>query len=88
MTSRDLNADDFTDLAEFKKIGMAHLRAENNVIKSVHVVQTGVEEIHRDVADQNAPDIIVHRNGDSIVSIDFVCKCGHSASIRLAYDEE
>ena len=48
MTNRDSNADDFTDLAEFKKIGMAHLRAENNVIKSVHVVQTGVEEIHRD----------------------------------------
>lgn len=88
MTNQDSNSNDFTDLAEFKKIGMAHLRAENNVIKSVHVVQTGVEEVHRDTTDQCAPDVIVHRNGDVVVSIDFICKCGHSASIRLAYDEE
>ena len=88
MAEKEAAADDFTDLAAFKKVGMAQMRAENNVIKSVHVVHSGVEEIHRDTADQSSPDVVVHREGDVIVSIDFVCKCGHSASVKLAYDKE
>jgi hypothetical protein len=80
--------DDFTDLAAYKKVSMPGIRSDANVIKRVHVVHSGVEEIHRDAHEEGTPDIVVHRDGDVVVGIDFVCKCGHSASIRLAYDEE
>jgi hypothetical protein len=80
--------DEFTDLAAYKKVSMPGIRSDDNVIKRVHVVHSGVEEIHRDSEEGGAPDIVVHRDGDVVIGIDFVCKCGHSASIRLAYDEE
>ena len=80
--------EEFTDLAAYQRVKMPGIRSDDNVIKRVHVVHSGVEEIHRDTDDQGAPDIVVHREGDVVVAIDFVCKCGHSASIRLAYDEE
>ena len=80
--------EEFTDLSAYQRVKMPGIRSDDNVIKRVHVVHSGVEEIHRDTDDQGAPDIVVHREGDVVVAIDFVCKCGHSASIRLAYDEE
>ena len=80
--------DEFTDLAAYKKVSMPGVRSDDNVIKRVHVVHSGVEEIHRDTQEEGSPDIVVHRDGDVVVGIDFVCKCGHSAGIRFAYDEE
>ncbi len=80
--------DEFTDLAAYKKVNTPGIRSDDNVIKRVHVIHSGVEEIHRDDVDHASPDIVVHRDGDIVTSIDFVCKCGHSASIRLVYDEE
>ena len=89
MTQQDVSqGDDFTDLAAYKKVSMPGVRSDDNVIKSVLVVHSGVEEIHRDTEEAGTPDIVVHRDGEIVVGIDFVCKCGHSAGIRFAYDEE
>lgn len=88
MSKRGTSEEDFTDLASYKKVKMPGIRSDDNVIKSVHVVHSGVEEIHRDTEHHGSPDVVVHRDGDIVVGIDFVCKCGHSASIRLEYDEE
>ena len=88
MTEHTPRGDEFTDLASYKKVNLPGIRSDDNVIKHVHVVHGGVEEIHRDSDESGSPDIVVHREGDVVVSIDFVCKCGNSTSIRLTYDEE
>lgn len=88
MNEHGIPAEEFTDLAAYTKINTPGIRSGDNVIKRVHVVHSGVEEIHRDTDNHTSPDIVVHRDGDVVVAIDFVCKCGHSASIRLEYDEE
>jgi hypothetical protein len=88
MSKRGASEEEFTDLASYQKVNMPGVRSDANVIKRVHVVHSGVEEIHRDSDGHASPDVVVHRDGDVIVGIDFVCKCGHSASIRLEYDEE
>jgi hypothetical protein len=88
MSKRGTPEEEFTDLASYKKVNMPGIRSDDNVIKRVHVVHSGVEEIHRDIDSHGSPDIVVHRNGDVVVGIDFICKCGHSASVQLEYDEE
>lgn len=78
----------FTDLTEFRKIGSRQVRSEDNVIKSVQVVQKGVQEVLHGADDHTSPEIVVHREGDTVIAIDFLCKCGHSATVRFEYDEE
>jgi hypothetical protein len=39
-------------------------------------------------ADRNSPQIIVHRDGNQIVRIEFVCQCGRTSDVILEYDGE
>lgn len=78
----------FIDLSEFQTVGMPAGRAQTNVIKGMHIVHRGTEQVHRSELDPDEPDVVVHREGDTIVSIDFVCACGRSTSMRFMYDGE
>jgi hypothetical protein len=78
----------FTDLSEFRKVGLPGSRAQTNVIKGMQIVLRGTEEVHRADHDPDQPDVLVHREGETIVSIDFVCSCGRSTSLRFQYDGE
>ena len=78
----------FIDLSEFQTVGMPGGRAQTNVIKGMHIVHRGTEHVHRSEHDPDEPDVIVHREEDTVISIDFVCTCGRSTSVRFMYDEE
>ena len=36
----------------------------------------------------HVPEVIFHREGDEVRSIEFVCTCGQRATVRIAYDDE
>ncbi len=82
------NQEGFTDLSEYRKLAMPNVQPQANIIKGMHIVHRGTEEVHRAEQDPDQPEVFVHRDGDNLVSIDFVCKCGRSTSLRFEYDEE
>ena len=84
----DKSQEGFIDLSEFQTVGMPGGRAQTNVIKGMHIVHRGTEHVHRSEHDPDEPDVIVHREGDTVISIDFVCACGRSTSVRFMYDGE
>ena len=85
---RDKEEEGFTDLSKFSNVGIPAKDPHLNVIKRVHIVHKGTEEILRESMDPDQPEILVRRDGDTILSVDFVCKCGRSTSLRFEYDEE
>ena len=88
--SRGTQSADFTELADFKLGKEEHqsLKTRKNVLKSKQVVKKGVEEVGLDEKNSQDPLVFVQRDGDRVTSVDFLCKCGRSASLRMEYDEE
>ena len=86
--AKETTPEGFTDLSEYKNVGTSNLRAQNNVVKGVQIVHRGTEEIHRLSQDADQPEIFVQRDGETVLSIDFVCKCGRTTSVRFEYEEE
>lgn len=88
--NKSTRVEDFTELADFKPGGEDHraLKTKKNVIKRTQVVKRGVEEVGLDEKNSQDPLVFVQRDGDRVTSVDFLCKCGRSASLRLEYDEE
>jgi hypothetical protein len=82
------NDQQFTDLLAYNKVDMGRSNSAQNVIKSDHVVKNGVQQVSLPTGDSDEPTLLIHREGDQIVSVEFQCKCGRSASVRLEYDEE
>jgi hypothetical protein len=83
--SRGKGTEEFTELADFT-LGGAELHApgsRRNVLKRRQVMRRGVDDKSPD-----DPLLFVQRDGDRVTGVDFLCKCGRSASLRLEYDEE
>jgi hypothetical protein len=78
----------FTDLLAYSKVDMGRSSSAQNVIKSSHVVKNGVQQVSLPSGDDDEPTLLIHRDGDQIISVEFQCKCGRSTSVRLEYDEE
>jgi hypothetical protein len=83
--------DGFMELAEFRLGGGKEPEmpsSVHNVLKKSRVIRKGVEEVGLGEEHQDDPMVFVQRDGDRVTSVDFLCKCGRSASLRLEYDEE
>lgn len=81
---------EFTELADFS-LGGAEPQAvisRKNVLKRSQVLRRGVEEVGVNENSPEDPLVFVQREGDLVTGVDFLCKCGRSASLRLTYDEE
>ena len=88
--SRGTKKDEFTELADFTfgTGDTSQLAHKRNIIKRDQVIQKGVEEVGLDEKHQEDPLVFVQRDGDRVTEVDFLCKCGRSASLKLEYDEE
>ena len=88
--SRGKGTEEFTELADFTLGGAEpHVPgSRKNVLKREQIVRKGVEEVGVDEKSSEDPLLFVQRDGDRVTGVDFLCKCGRSASIRLEYDEE
>jgi hypothetical protein len=80
---------EFTELAEFTIGGpdQPQLSHKRNVIKSRQVVRKGVQEVGLNETNQEDPLLLVERDGDRVTGVEFLCKCGRSASLKLEYDD-
>ena len=85
---RESDSVSFTDLSSFESVRVQKCKQTENVIKGSRVVSIGAHsiELHESVDDH--PSVVVHRNGNRIERIEFVCQCGHGTSITLEYDGE
>ena len=45
--TNEKNQEGFIDLSEFQTVGMPAGRAQTNVIKGMHIVHRGTEQVHR-----------------------------------------
>ncbi len=86
--TNDAPHEPFAEFHEFPKVGNSARRARENVVKASHIVNRGAQELHTVENDPGQPDIVVHREGNKVISLDFQCKCGCSAAVRFEYDEE
>lgn len=82
------NDQQFTDLLAYDKVDVGRNYSAQNVIKSGLVVKRGVQQVSLPAGDSDGPTLLIHRDGDRIVSVEFQCKCGGAASLLLEYDEE
>jgi len=78
----------FTDLLAYDKVDTFKKHSAQNVIKSSHVVKRGAQQVSLPAGDGDEPTLLIHREGDQIVSIELRCRCGRATSVRLEYDEE
>ena len=76
---------DFTDLVNYTCVGVAGAK-NGNLIKSKHISCSGTKTIDVSHAASNQPTVIMHRDGDTVTAIEFVCTCGASTLVSLEYD--
>lgn len=80
--------DTFTEFQEFPRVGSQGERTHRTLVKASQIIHRGEQEVHLVDDDPNQPNIIVQKDGERVVAIDFHCKCGCSTTVRFEYDEE
>ena len=75
---------EFTPLAAYRGECKGPQRSGGNVIKAslIAVKRAGTVS----PVDDGAPDVLVHRDGDRIVKIEFTCKCGRTSTVEFDYE--
>jgi hypothetical protein len=87
---KDLNAGDshFSDLGSFEAVKFQTFEKTGNVVKAHQVVSRGVRAIELHEGDEDHPSIVIHRDGEMIECLEFICKCGRGTSVKFQYDGE
>ena len=78
----------FVDLASFESVQPTKRRNQGNMIKGSCVVTRGIQKIEVSEGEGEQPTVIVHRVGDVVESVEFVCKCGQTTVLKLEYGGE
>jgi len=75
---------EFTPLAAYRGECTARPKAGGNVIKAslVSVKRGGTVSPVED----GDPDVLVHRDGEKIVKIEFTCRCGRTSTVEFDYE--
>lgn len=76
----------FIDLASFQNVQATKRGSHAGILKADAVDVGSVKRIEVEANEAGQPGIILHRNGEIIESIEFVCVCGRNSEIRLEYD--
>jgi hypothetical protein len=77
----------FLDLASYKQVDMPRT-SRGNIIKAQHVTVGGSQKIGVLADAKDQPVVILHNDGERVVSAEFVCVCGRSATLHLEYEQE
>lgn len=80
--------DSFVGLTSFNHITTFVASAKSSLVKSSSVKDTGVAKIEVSDGDGSEPSIHVHKQGDKITKIEFICSCGKSTHLDLEYEGE
>jgi len=78
----------FSALESFEGIKIRQHAHTGGIIKASQVVSRGAHAIELHENPGESPSVVIHRDGERIDRIEFVCTCGRGTSVRLEYDEE
>ena len=78
----------FVDLLSYDNLKTNTESTRSSIIKSSLIRDAGVAKIEIIDGNRVEPSIFVHRKGDRIEKIEFVCTCGKSSHVAMEYDEE
>ena len=78
---------EFTDLGSFKHVRAAAKEHHSNVVKAGKTEQAGTQTIEVPETSGGQPQVIVRRENGIVDSIEFVCPCGQTTTIRFDYGE-
>ncbi len=77
----------FLDLASYKQVTLPE-RVRGNIIKAAHIVSSGTEQVGVLANGKDEPVVVLHKEGEQVVSAEFVCKCGRSVTLHMDYEQE
>lgn len=75
----------FTPLADAPLQKSVPSASSGNILRNRQFQSVRFDEL-RSESDDPEPSVVVHRSGDEIESIEFVCRCGCSKTVRFDYD--
>ncbi len=78
----------FVNFSEYKSAADRVLRPRGNVIKGESIHIHGERRIRVEESESDAPKVVVHKEGDRVDSVEFICPCGKSTSLRFDYDQD
>ena len=82
------NNNTFVDLAAFERVQPTQQAPRGNMIKGSCVVTRGIQKIEVSEGIGEQPTVIVHKVGDVVESVEFVCKCGQTTILKMEYGGE
>jgi len=84
----EIQDEQFMELSEFDAVRSKKKTLTGNVIKADRVVTSGIQQINVADGAPGQPTVFVHRNGEDVESVEFVCSCGRTATVRFQYGGE
>jgi hypothetical protein len=78
----------FAALGSFEGIKVQQRAQAGNIIKASQVVSRGAHAIELHENPDNLSSVVIHRDGERVDRVEFVCICGRGTTLRLEYDGE
>jgi hypothetical protein len=86
MQSEKNRDDAFIELHKYQETDISIKHAHGNILK-IHPNAAGMKESSENPQELSEdPEVVVHKSGDIIDTIEFHCSCGKKAEIHLQYD--
>ena len=86
--STDTRENGFTDFLEYKASVAAPKARSSNVIKATEARFQSSHQVEIPDVEGDQPSVILHHVGGTVQNIEFACKCGRTALVRVEYEEE
>ncbi len=79
----------FRDLGSIDRAHVVTGMTRGNIIRQTSIAHTPKDDpAAAEPSHSHAPEVVIHRNGELIESIEFICTCGQHAVVNLEYDDE
>lgn len=88
--TEQLSTDQFTAFTPMPLVKDAPRSSQGNILKGINYqrLEFGPLQPSSPHSSSDEPKVIVHRSGDLIESIEFICTCGCSKSVSFNYEGE
>lgn len=78
----------FLEIASSSSSNERTIQTVGNVLKNTQLEPAQFQKIEVDAEHYGEPSVLIHRNGEHIESIEFICTCGKSKTLKFEYDAE
>jgi hypothetical protein len=84
MNSQDSH---FVDFVSYKQSYRVCRTGGSRLIKAGNIAIVGERMIEVSTNADESPSVVVHKDHDTIVALEFRCQCGCSATVALDYEQ-